>query len=118
MLKLTLNRRVLANVAIAVAVGVGSAAGVGFAQGNGKGDGAGTSTVAASPSNGILAGVHGALENLVAQGTISQSQADAVQAQADAGSIDPKQLVDSGVVSDAQMRAVANSIDAVKRAAG
>jgi hypothetical protein len=116
MFKPTLNRRVLANIAIAVAVGVGSSAGVSLAQGNGKGDG--TTTVAARPSNGILAGVHGALENLVAQGTISQSQADAVQAQADAGSIDPKQLVDNGVVSDAQMRAVANSIDAVKRAAG
>ena len=69
-----------------------------------------------SAPTGILAGVHSALEALVAQGTINQNQANAVQQEADGGSIDPKVLVDRGVVSDAQMRVIAASIDRVKSA--
>ena len=51
---------------------------------------------------------------LAADGTIDQHQADAVQAQADAGSIDPKQLVQSGTVTDSQMHAIAVKIDQLK----
>lgn len=119
-----LNRRTLATIAVALVAAVGSVAGVSFAQGSG-GSSAGAATSAtngkatASPAaGGILAGVHAALERLVASGTISQQQADAVQQQANAGSIDPKTLVQHGVVSDAQMGAIGNSIDQVKRAAG
>jgi hypothetical protein len=76
-----------------------------------------TSIRAGAPS-GILAGVHGALEDLVAQGTINQDQANAVQQQADSGSIDPKTLVRSGVVTDPQMRVIAGRIDQLKMAGG
>ena len=110
-----LTRRVLANVAVAVAAGAVSVAGVSLAQGNATTRPA----PAARPSapTGILAGVHSALETLVAQGTINQNQADAVERQADSGSIDPKALVGGGVVSDAQMRTIAASIDRLKNAA-
>ena len=111
-----LSRRSLATIAVAVAAGTASAAGVGLAQGNGGS--AGGSTVPAANPGGILAAVHSTLDGLVARGAISRQQADAVQQQADAGSIDPKELVQSGVISDAQMHVVANAIDQVKRAAG
>jgi hypothetical protein len=111
-----LNRRSLVTIAVALAAGTASAAGVGYAQGNGASGG--TSTVSSGAPGGILAGVHSALENLVSQGMISQQQADAVQQEADAGSIDPKTLVQSGVISDAQMRVVASGIDQLKQAAG
>jgi hypothetical protein len=54
----------------------------------------------------------------VSQGTINQSQADAVQQQVEAGSVEPKQLVDDGIVTEAQMRAIGNSLDQVKRSFG
>ena len=111
-----LNRRVLAGAAIAVAVAAGSVAGTSLAQGNGSAPV--TSTPTAASPGGILAGVHDALARLVADGTITQTQADAVQLQANRGSIDPKQLVDSGVLGDAQMRAVAAAVDQVKQAGG
>ena len=111
-----LTRRVLAGAAVAVAIAAGSVAGTSFAQGNGSPPA--TSTPAAAAPGGILAGVHDALERLVASGTITQAQADVVQQQANAGSIDPKQLVQSGALSDTQMRSVAAAIDQVKQAAG
>jgi hypothetical protein len=110
-----LNRRLLAGLALAAAVSTASAAGVSLAQGNG-GASARSSTVASSP-NPILAGVHEVLVRLVARGTINQQQADAIEQQADQGSIDPKQLVARGVLSDTQMQAVGAGIDLVKRAA-
>jgi hypothetical protein len=108
-------KQLLTVAAIAVAVATATSAGVAVA-GSG-GDAAQPTATTAARAGGILGGVHGALQALVAQGTISQTQADAVQRQADAGSIDPKSLVDGGVVSDAQMHAIANSVDQVKRAA-
>jgi|GEM_PF-4966738 len=63
----------------------------------------------------ILDGVHGALESLVAEGVIDEAQATSVQQQARAGSIDPKVLVDAGVLSNQQMQAVAHAIDQVKQ---
>jgi hypothetical protein len=59
--------------------------------------------------------VHEILDSLVANGKINQQQADAIQAQANAGSIDPKQLVQNGILSDAQMRSVAGRIDQLKQ---
>jgi hypothetical protein len=118
MLRRILNRQTLLTTTIAITAAVGSVAGVSLAQGN-----SGTSpttTVATQPAprlqpGGILAGVHEILASLVANGTIDQQQADAVQAQANAGSIDPKQLVQSGVLTDAQMRSIATQIDQLKR---
>jgi hypothetical protein len=76
------------------------------------------------PRTAVAAGAHGnitqnayrAVEALVAQKIITQAQADAVQRQVVAGSVDPKTLVDSGTLSNDQMRQVANSLTAVKRA--
>lgn len=110
------SRRLLVTIAVAAVAGVASAAGVGFAQDGGTQPA--TSTVTTAPATSVLAGIHDGLARLVTQGTIDQSQADAVQRQADAGSIDPKTLVASGVVSDPQMRAVADMIDQVKQAGG
>jgi hypothetical protein len=112
-----LSRRTLVTAAIAFAVAAGSVAGTSLAQGDGSPSVGSTVATAAAPG-GILAGVHDALARLVADGTITQSQADAVQEQANAGSINPKQLVDGSVLSDAQMRTVAASIDQLKRANG
>ena len=118
------NRRTLATITLAAIAGTASAAGVGFAQGSGASSGApsksgtNSTTTTSRTAGGILAAVHDALEKLVAQGTISQQQADVVQQQANAGSIDPKTLVQGGVVSDAQMRAIGNSLDQVKRSFG
>ena len=118
MLRRILNRQTLATTTIAITAAVGSVAGVSLAQGNGGTSP--TTTVATQPAphaqpGGILAGVHQILASLVANGTINQQQADAIQAQANAGSIDPKQLVQNGVLTDAQMRAVAAQIDQLKR---
>ena len=117
MLRRILNRQTLATTTIAITAAIGSIAGVSLAQGNGGNSPA--TTVATQPApdaqrGGILAGVHQILASLVANGTINQQQADAIQTQANAGSIDPKQLVQNGVVSDAQMRSVAARIDQLK----
>ena len=111
-----LTRRVLANVASAVVAGAASVTGVSLAQGSAASSP--TPAVTAGAPSGILAGVHAELENLVAHGTINQDQANAVQQQADGGSIDPKTLVQSGVVSDPQMRVIAGRIDQLKMAGG
>jgi hypothetical protein len=110
------KRRVLATAAIAVTVAGGSVAGTSLAQDNSPAPA--TSTPAAAQPSGILSGVSDALASLVANGTITPAQADAVQQQANGGSIDPKQLVQSGALSDAQMRIVATAIDQVKQADG
>jgi hypothetical protein len=109
-----LNRRALATAAIAVAVSIGSVAGVSLAQGNDPAPAVSTPSATTASPGGILAGVHQVLAGLVAEGTIDQQQADAVQSQADTGSIDPKQLVQSGTVTDAEMHAIAAQIDQLK----
>jgi hypothetical protein len=109
-----LSRRTLATAAIAVAISIGSIAGVSLAQGNNPAPAASTPSAATASPGGILAGIHQVLAELVADGTIDQQQADAVQSQADAGSIDPKQLVQSGTVTDSQMHAIAAKIDQLK----
>jgi hypothetical protein len=117
------RRRGLAMAAVALATAIGSVTGVSYAQ-----DGKPAARVSAgaaqkNPSattpadNGIMVGVHRALQRLVAQGTIDQQQADAVEQDAAAGSIDPRALVQSGLVDEAQMEAIGNSLDQVKQAA-
>ena len=113
-------RRLLLPLTILVAAAAASATAVAFggaAPGKPVPPVTGTVTTGGAP-DGIAAAAHRALEALVAQQTIDQSQADAIQRQVDAGSVDPRTLVDGGVVTDAQMHAVATSLDAVKRAAG
>ena len=112
------SRRALATAAIAVAASIGSVAGVSLAQGNDPAPVVSTASATQASPGGILADVHLVLAGLVADGTISQQQADAVQTQANAGTIDPKQLVESGTLTDTQMRAVADKIDQVKRSNG
>ena len=109
-----LSRRTLAAAAIAVAVSIGSVAGVSLAQGNNPAQTVSTPSAISPSPGGILAGVHQVLAGLVADGTIDQQQADAVQSQANAGSIDAKQLVQSGTLTDAEMHAIAAQIDQLK----
>jgi hypothetical protein len=56
-----------------------------------------------------------AVQALVEDGTISQEQADVLRQQIDAGSIDEQRLVDSGVLTAAQMEAVQIRLTAVKQ---
>jgi hypothetical protein len=56
-----------------------------------------------------------AVQALVGDGTINQAQADVLRQQIDAGSIDEQQLIDSGVVTAAQMQAVQARLSAVKQ---
>jgi hypothetical protein len=72
--------------------------------------------VTSAPHGDITQNAYRALEALVTQRIITQDQAAAVQRQVLAGSVDPKVLVDGGTLTNAQMRQVANSLDAVKRA--
>jgi hypothetical protein len=118
MSKRILTRRTLATLAVAAVAAVGSVAGTSLAQDAGTSPATSTASTASATPGGILAGVGDALTRLVADGTISQSQSAAVQRQANAGSIDPKQLVQDGTLTDAQMRAVADAIDHIKQAAG
>jgi hypothetical protein len=107
------TRTILTIVASAIAAGTLSMAAVSYADAGGATSPASTKT---SSAGSILPGVRGVLKALVAQGRITQSQADAVQRQADSGTIDPKSLVQSGVITDARMRLVADGIEQVKLA--
>jgi len=59
-----------------------------------------------------------AVQRLVQSGAITQAQASAVEAQIEAGSVDPGQLVSSGVLTAAQMRDVVEQIAGAKGIAG
>lgn len=107
------TRTILAIVASAVAASTLSLAAVSYAGDGGAATSPATKTASAGS---ILPGVRGVLKSLVSQGRITQVQADAVQRQADTGRIDPKVLVQSGVITDAQMHLVANGIEQVKLA--
>jgi competence protein ComGC len=63
----------------------------------------------------IQAAARAALQALVTAGTINQHQADAVESQVVAGSVDPNQLVSSGVLTASQMHAVNNALVQVKQ---
>lgn len=56
-----------------------------------------------------------AVAQLVQAGTIKAAQARVLDADIQAGSIDPRQLVANGTLSSAQMQAVSNRLIAVKR---
>jgi hypothetical protein len=125
MTRSSLSRRALATAAVAIAAGIGSMAGVSYAQdGKAANPASTTSTAQKTPSppspadRGIMPAVDQALQQLVANGTINQDQATAVEQDAAAGSIDPKTLVQSGLVNETQMQAIGNSLDQVKQAAG
>ncbi|HEV3267068.1 MAG TPA: hypothetical protein VGZ68_01555, partial [Acidimicrobiales bacterium] len=90
--------RLAVTVGAAVASAVLSASVVSFAQGDPSPSG--PATVSPAP-NALTSSVTRLLVQLVHNGTISQSAADAVQRQATAGAIDPKSLVDSGVLTSA-----------------
>jgi Asp-tRNA(Asn)/Glu-tRNA(Gln) amidotransferase B subunit len=63
----------------------------------------------------VQAAATAALQGLVNDGTISQHQADVIDAQIDAGTVDDQQLVASGVITASQMSAVDNALIQVKR---
>jgi hypothetical protein len=55
-----------------------------------------------------------AVAGLVSAGTLDRHQAEAINGQVDSGSVDPKQLVSSGALSETQMRAVAAATQGLK----
>jgi polyhydroxyalkanoate synthesis regulator phasin len=113
------TRRVAANVAVALLVATVTAAGVAFADSSSSHSPAAkapasTGTGTRAP-DAITTRARAALDRLVANGTINQSQADAIQQDVVAGSVDPAALIAAGTVGQAQMRAVANALDRVKK---
>jgi len=85
-----------------------TAAGVAFARGANPAAAA-KPAAARPPCGGILAGIPQTLAGLGDQRVIHEEQADG-------GSIDPKTLTASDVVSDTQMRAVADAIEQLEQA--
>ena len=63
----------------------------------------------------VQAAAAAAIQGLVKDGTISQHQADVIDGQIDAGTVDDQQLVASGVITASQMSAVDNALIQVKR---
>jgi hypothetical protein len=66
----------------------------------------------------LHAAAAGAVEALVRNSTIDQHQAEVIDRQIDAGSVDPAELVARGVVSESQMRAVEDALAEIKRSFG
>jgi hypothetical protein len=112
-------RRVAAHATIAVLVGTATAAGVAFAGSNGgrpvAGKGSAPSASAALAPDQIASAARTALDRLVANGTIDQAQADTIEQQVEAGSVDPRALIDARTVNQAQMQAVADALNQAKR---
>ncbi|HEY2056024.1 MAG TPA: hypothetical protein VGH14_18975 [Solirubrobacterales bacterium] len=102
--------RLVAGLAIGAALG---GAGMAYAAG-GETTPVPAPSIAAATSGGILADIGSTLDRLVERNVITATQADAIQRQAGSGSIDPKVLTEQGVVTPAQMEAVAAAIGAVK----
>ncbi|MGN6378450.1 MAG: hypothetical protein ACTHNU_05820 [Gaiellales bacterium] len=110
------TRRLAAPAAVAVLVATATVAGVAYAA-------SGHSHPAKSPvpaagnraSDATAHAARTALQRLVANGTIDQAQADAIERQVVAGSVDPAALVAAGRVNQTQMLAVAHALDQVKR---
>jgi competence protein ComGC len=63
----------------------------------------------------VQAAAKAALDGLVSNGTITQHQEDVIDAQVNAGTVDPQQLVSSGVISGSQMSAVNHALIQVKQ---
>jgi two-component system, OmpR family, sensor kinase len=95
---------------------VSGAQGQGPAAGTSRQDGGHT----ASPGGKrAIANLHataeGVVASLVRRGKIDAHQAEVIDGQVDAGSVDARELVSHGIVSERQMGAVTQAIDAVKR---
>jgi hypothetical protein len=72
--------------------------------------------IAAGPAGGSVADqFKAAVARLEQAGSLDRSQADAIDRQVDAGSVDPEQLTRSGVLTGAQMRAVATATQGLKQ---
>ena len=67
-----------------------------------------------APAGGVPRQFLDAVAQLQQAGTISAAQAQTLDADIESGSIDPKKLVDDGVVTAAQMQAVNDRLVAVK----
>ena len=88
--------------------------------GNGKIASPGGKTQSSSADNQaagarLQAAATAALQGLVTAGTINQHQADVIESAVDSGSVDPNQLVSSGVLTTSQMQAVNNALVQVKQ---
>lgn len=114
-------RRLAGHATIAVLVGTASVAGVAFAGSSGGrpvADKASTASAStASAPDSIVSGARTALDRLVANSTIDQAQADAIEQQVEAGSVDLSALIGAGTVNQEQMQAVADALEQVKRSA-
>src|SRR5262245_13401702 len=109
------RKRILVSGAIAIAIAAGTGVGVALAGGGGNATPLATVSTSAATPGGLNEEFHAALQALVDDGTISQTQANAIREQGDNGSIDPLALVRDGVVNATQMRTVANRLDNVKK---
>ena len=114
----TAGRRVIAGTGVATVIVAGAIAGSAIANNAAS---ASTRPSAGAPGahaarGSVIAGADAGIERLVAENALSRAQGDAIEQQINAGSVDPKQLVDSGVVTDPQMRVAANAIAQAKRA--
>ena len=110
-------RRLAAQAVIAITVATATATGVAFA-GRSSTAPAAPAAGAASASDPVANAARVALDRLVTDRTISQSQANTIEQYVSAGSIDPRALIADGLVSDGQMQAVAAVLDQVKRSVG
>lgn len=112
-------RRLAAHATIAVLVGTGTAAAVALAGSGGGRPLADSGPIPAVNTalapNPIALAASVALDRLVANGTIDQAQADTIEQQVEAGSLDPPVLIDAGTVNQGQMQAVAEALAQVKR---
>ena len=118
------RRHVAVGISIVALAAGGTGAGVALAGGGGSGQQPGASTTAAkhatsapSAATDVVAGAIAALDDLAAQGVLTQAQADAVATDVRAGSVDPRALIQDNVLDASQAQAVASAIDRVKRAA-
>lgn len=115
---------VLAVTALAGGAGIASAG-----NGSPKGDAAAAKAAASGehkqgvgpPTTGdpgvpqdLLAATRRGLDALVADGTIDQSQADAVQSRVASGTVDTSEVISSGVLNEAQMARVNDVLRAIK----
>jgi hypothetical protein len=94
------------------ASGTGSGKGEG---GSGSGKGEGSANEIANADAKLHAAAEAAVEGLVRDGTIDQHQAEVIDVQIDAGTVNPEELVQRGVLGEAQMQAAANALGEVKR---
>lgn len=115
-------RQLAVHIAIAITVATATAAGVALAGRSGDRspniNAANAPVSMAAAPDPIAAAARTALDRLVARGAINQSQADAIEQDVIAGSIDPHALVSDGLVTERQMQTVGAALDQVKRSAG